>query len=279
MRANRSFFGKKFEKIAIEKNMSQQDVANKLGVSKEMISIWVTGRRNPSLNSIKKIAAVFDVPTDYFIEENKNISDKNLDDKDIKILQLEKENLELKLQIERLLNGKNPKEVNENILDFYKKRTEFSDSAKKNLREYIEKFKNSKISGILRGKRLVDFLGNRYEGYKDLDAINKLLETEEGYVPEAFERDYFGKITLIWGQEFKGGLSHIIKRRKEDKMTNEELEKFLKNIPDVIKTGKISFNENTQHYEITKDKKIMIIDILMANNGIKFLLSGFKEYK
>lgn len=104
MRANRSYFGKKFEEIAIKKNMSQKDVADKLGVSKEMISIWVTGRRNPSLNSIKKIAAVFDVPTNYFIEEeeNKSVSDKNLDKKDIEILKLKNEILNLKLQIEKL---------------------------------------------------------------------------------------------------------------------------------------------------------------------------------
>lgn len=99
MRANRSFFGKKLEELAIKKNLSQKDIANKLGVSKEMISIWVTGRRNPSLNSIKKIANALDVSTNYFIEdkENKNISEIELLKKENELLR--KENFLLKKEL------------------------------------------------------------------------------------------------------------------------------------------------------------------------------------
>lgn len=133
-----------------------------------------------------------------------------------------------------------------------------------------------KKTGDSDGKRLIDFLGKEYKGYIGIDAINKLLETGEGHIFDAFERDYFGKISLIWGNEFKGGLSHIVKRRIR-KMSYEELEKFLRMIPDIIKTGRIKYNKKTKRYEFIKNKKILVVDILTEDSGIKFLLTGFRE--
>lgn len=109
MKLKQTFFGKQLKKILFEKSLSQQDLANKLGVGQQMISFWITGRRMPTVESISKVSAALDMPINYFIENAGYIDTTNktsLDDKDIKILQLEKENLELKLQIEKLKKNK-----------------------------------------------------------------------------------------------------------------------------------------------------------------------------
>ncbi len=110
MKKEISFFGSQLKKIMFEKSFTQQKLADELGIAQEMISRWINGVRNPSFNSIKKIAAVLDVPADCFIEKpittaENNTANKNnidlMDKKDIKLLLHEKdiEILQLKNKI------------------------------------------------------------------------------------------------------------------------------------------------------------------------------------
>lgn len=77
------------------------------------------------------------------------------------------------------------------------------------------------------------FLGQKYEGYKGQDAVKKLIEEKQGYVPDAFHRDDIGDITLAWGDE-KRGLCHLINRRKSKGIDTEE---FLSNLAEVVEKG------------------------------------------
>lgn len=112
MKKKRSFFGKQFKKIMLEKDINQRELADKLGIQKAMITNWISGIRNPSLNSIKKIASVLKIDYNYFIEDSEYNKQKlKTDTKDLKILQqenkilkLEKENTELKNKIKTLEN-------------------------------------------------------------------------------------------------------------------------------------------------------------------------------
>ncbi len=110
MKKKRSFFGKQFKKIMLEKDINQRELADRLGITKAMITNWISGVRNPSLDSIKKISSVLDIDYNYFIENSDyNNKKSKLDKKDFKILQLEnkilkleKENIELKNKIKVL---------------------------------------------------------------------------------------------------------------------------------------------------------------------------------
>ncbi|MBQ3835229.1 MAG: helix-turn-helix transcriptional regulator [Elusimicrobia bacterium] len=93
----KTFSVDQLKKYMIEKGISQQDLAKKIGVIQQQISFWITGRHAPTLASIKKIADALRIPYENFLEAPKNSSD--LDEKDIKILKLEKEILELKLKL------------------------------------------------------------------------------------------------------------------------------------------------------------------------------------
>ena len=70
MKKKRSFFGKQFKKIMLEKDINQRELADRLGITKAMITNWISGVRNPSLDSIKKISSVLDIDYNYFIENS-----------------------------------------------------------------------------------------------------------------------------------------------------------------------------------------------------------------
>ena len=65
---------KGLRQIRIAKNLNQQKVAMDLSISREALSHYETGRREPSLDMLKKLSEYFNVSIDYLIngEEFKN---------------------------------------------------------------------------------------------------------------------------------------------------------------------------------------------------------------
>lgn len=61
-----SVIGGKIKTLRTGRRMTQQDVADVLGVNRTTISNYEIGRRVPSLNELKKIAAMFGVGLDFF---------------------------------------------------------------------------------------------------------------------------------------------------------------------------------------------------------------------
>ena len=59
--------GKMISKLRSDKGLNQRDLAKLLGVSNGAIGMWETGKRQPDLDTIKKLSAFFGVTTDYLI--------------------------------------------------------------------------------------------------------------------------------------------------------------------------------------------------------------------
>jgi len=53
--------------IRLAKNLNQQKVAMDLNISREALSHYETGRREPSIDMLKKLSAYFNVSIDYLI--------------------------------------------------------------------------------------------------------------------------------------------------------------------------------------------------------------------
>ena len=114
---NKNKIGKLIEIAMSEKDFTQKKLADKLDVKQSMISQWITGKSNPKISTLQKIAKALALPTDYFIEKVDNsdefVFEKDIDiskmskkdimlllnKKDMRILSLEKEILGLKLQL------------------------------------------------------------------------------------------------------------------------------------------------------------------------------------
>ena len=58
-------------------NVSQQQLANSLGVSQGTIGNWESGIREPNFKTITKLAEMFNVTTDYLLGNSDEQSDTN----------------------------------------------------------------------------------------------------------------------------------------------------------------------------------------------------------
>ena len=61
-------FGLILKSLRIRDDMSQAQLAQKLGLTKSVISAYETGIRQPSYDVLIHIAGIFDVSTDYLLE-------------------------------------------------------------------------------------------------------------------------------------------------------------------------------------------------------------------
>lgn len=59
--------GKMISILRTEKGLSQRDLASRLSVSNGTIGMWETGKREPDLSTVIKIANFFDVSVDYLL--------------------------------------------------------------------------------------------------------------------------------------------------------------------------------------------------------------------
>ena len=51
------------------KGLSQAVLARKLGINQASISLWESGKTNPDTETLMKLAKIFDVPLDYFMQD------------------------------------------------------------------------------------------------------------------------------------------------------------------------------------------------------------------
>lgn len=59
--------GRMISRLRTEKGLSQRDLADLLGVSNGAIGMWETGKRQPDLDTVKKISSFFGISIDYLM--------------------------------------------------------------------------------------------------------------------------------------------------------------------------------------------------------------------
>lgn len=65
-----NFIGKKISTLRKERNLSQQELAEKLNVSNKTISKWECGRGTPDIESLNKLSKIFNITLDEFINSD-----------------------------------------------------------------------------------------------------------------------------------------------------------------------------------------------------------------
>lgn len=81
-------FGEKVKKLRHEKDLTQQQLAELLGVAVSAISSYESGNRYPSYEVLISLARIFHVSTDYLLglEKLKTVDVSSLDDNEIKVI-------------------------------------------------------------------------------------------------------------------------------------------------------------------------------------------------
>lgn len=60
-------FGKRLRLLRKKHNKSQLNIADAIGVTQSGVSQWESGTRFPDIESLRKIADIFEVTTDYLL--------------------------------------------------------------------------------------------------------------------------------------------------------------------------------------------------------------------
>lgn len=74
-------YGNKLFELRKSKLLSQEDVANELGVSRQSISLWETNQASPSMDNLISFAKLFDVSLDELVglKESEQLENTNID--------------------------------------------------------------------------------------------------------------------------------------------------------------------------------------------------------
>ena len=75
-------YGEKIKTKRREKNLSQEDLARELGITRQAISKWETDKATPTMTNLRELSEVLGVDMAYFIGEAD--SEKKLDNKEEK---------------------------------------------------------------------------------------------------------------------------------------------------------------------------------------------------
>ena len=83
-------FGNRLKELRKQSGLTQQQLADRIGVTKSVISFYELRERSPSPDVLAKLSYIFHVSTDYLlgIERGRTIDVSGLDDEDIQAVQL-----------------------------------------------------------------------------------------------------------------------------------------------------------------------------------------------
>lgn len=78
-------FGTNLKKLRLEEGLTQQQLADRLGVTKSVVSYYELQERYPSPEVLTKLASVFHVTTDFLLglERSETLDLTGLDEEDI----------------------------------------------------------------------------------------------------------------------------------------------------------------------------------------------------
>lgn len=78
----------RIQELRILNNLTQSQLAKKLGISRNAVNLWEISLSYPSLHSLIELAKIFNVSTDYILglENNKVIDVSELDNEELEIL-------------------------------------------------------------------------------------------------------------------------------------------------------------------------------------------------
>ena len=63
--------GEKIAKLRRDKNISQEALADMLGLSRQSVSKWENGSALPTMENLSRLAKIFDVPVSYLLDDSR----------------------------------------------------------------------------------------------------------------------------------------------------------------------------------------------------------------
>lgn len=74
-----TIISKQIIKLRNKQGWTQQQLAEKIGVSKQSVSNWETGEKVPRMGKIEEIASIFNVTVSYIVDGKSDAEKENID--------------------------------------------------------------------------------------------------------------------------------------------------------------------------------------------------------
>ena len=80
--------GEKLKSLRLEKNLTQKQIADRIGLAVSAVSSYESGSRYPSYDVLVKLSRIFHVSTDYLlgITDTRNVDVTGLNDNEIELV-------------------------------------------------------------------------------------------------------------------------------------------------------------------------------------------------
>ena len=76
-------FAERLKELRKDKNMTQVQLAEELGVSKETVAMWEIGKREPNFETLNRLSDIFDKRIDYILGYSNDASSPQFTEEDI----------------------------------------------------------------------------------------------------------------------------------------------------------------------------------------------------
>ena len=76
-------FAERLKELRKDKNMTQVQLAEELGVSKGTVAMWEIGKREPNFETLNRLSDIFDKRIDYILGYSNDASSPQLTEEDI----------------------------------------------------------------------------------------------------------------------------------------------------------------------------------------------------
>ena len=76
-------FAERLKELRKDKNMTQVQLAEELGVSKGTVALWEIGKREPNFETLNRLSDIFDKRIDYILGYSNDASSPQLTEEDI----------------------------------------------------------------------------------------------------------------------------------------------------------------------------------------------------
>lgn len=81
-----SYLGMRICTLRKQDNLTQSELASKLGVGKSTVSMWENGKRDPDYETLEMIADFFNVPISTFFPPNTHIEESELSSFELEVI-------------------------------------------------------------------------------------------------------------------------------------------------------------------------------------------------
>lgn len=258
-------FNEKLKMLRKEKNLTQEELAEKLNVSRQAITKWESGDGTPDIENLKQVSVLFNTTIDELVKEEKNITTK-IEEKYTYIEELEIEHTKhFDIHISKIY------ELNIIPNDEEKVKVELLSNKEENMKENFkitfDDFYYKLDIDIKSKKQIQDMVINMYlpEKYINDIELNSKIKILNISNLELNKLEYDGDLKYLNVKNSKGEI--VLNTTKCDIEANYDKLEGMLEVNTINSVARVEVPKGTEYKTILKGIKNEFIDAVNTENS------------